>query len=251
VIRHIQGTYEVERDAVGTFLVERLGGLEDDEVDLILSPLFTPRLADQAVFAELLGREPLPREAWPEMVRRLAERPARARLQFDGGTYAVPLREVVIERFVYRLRLDGAISKTLWTLIDDAPRPADRPLLYAIARRAVWETGERHDIIEKFLRVTVENGSYRLADAIELLNLVESYKPASVNDLVDRLPKWQQTLQHTIDNASGPRPFFNHHAEHAHGGDRDQRGPDSFRVAAKQDELAFLRRLEATLRAAS
>src|SRR5262245_18719559 len=84
VIRHISGGYDVERDAVGPFLVERLPRLEDDEVDLVLSPLFTPRLTDQAIVATALGRESVPREKWPEIVRRLAERPVRATLLSDG-----------------------------------------------------------------------------------------------------------------------------------------------------------------------
>jgi hypothetical protein len=251
VMRHIVGTYEVDRAAVGAFLVERVSQLEDDEVDLILSPLFTPRLADQAIFAVMLEKERIPRESWPELVQRLVARPVSARIESDGATYIVPLREVVIERFVYRLRLDGTIPESVVGLIENISRTADRPLLYAIARRAIWETAERKSILDKYLRVTVGNGDYRLADAIELLNLVESYKPASVPDLVERLPKWQETLQHTIDNASNPSPFFNHHAEHHHGGDRDQRGPDPFRVQAKKDELAFLRRLEETLRVAA
>jgi hypothetical protein len=251
VVRHVVGTYEIERDAIGPFLVERLSGLEDDEVDLILSPLFTPRLADQALFAQLLGRERLPRTGWPDIVRRLVERPVRARLTIDGGTYVIPLKEVVIERFVYRLRLDGSISETLWGLIENTPRTAEWPLLRAIARRAIFESDERRGILEKYLRVATGKGDYRLADAMELLNLVESYRPAGVEELVERLPKWQQTLQHTIENASRPSPFFNDHAQHQHGGDRDQRGPDTFRIAAKQDELAFLQRLEETLRAST
>src|SRR5947208_11406 len=57
VVNYIGGTYGIDYDAIGAFLVEKLPTLEDDELDLILSPVFTPKLNDQAVFAELLGRE--------------------------------------------------------------------------------------------------------------------------------------------------------------------------------------------------
>src|SRR5207249_12263890 len=57
VLNYIEGNYSVEHDAVGAFLTEELPKLEDYEIDLILSPVFTPKLADQAVFAELLGPE--------------------------------------------------------------------------------------------------------------------------------------------------------------------------------------------------
>src|SRR5215471_14389620 len=46
VFRHLDGTYGVERNEVGTFFNNRLTVLEDLEHDLILSPLFTPRLPD-------------------------------------------------------------------------------------------------------------------------------------------------------------------------------------------------------------
>ena len=58
---YIWGTYEIDRDAVGDFLVGKLTDLEDYEHDLILSPLFTPKLTDQALFAELLGKESVPK----------------------------------------------------------------------------------------------------------------------------------------------------------------------------------------------
>jgi len=45
VINYIGGTYGVDHDAVGRFLVDELPKLEDYELDLILSPVFTPKLA--------------------------------------------------------------------------------------------------------------------------------------------------------------------------------------------------------------
>src|SRR5215831_11649418 len=80
VQNYIVDTYGIDRDAIGNFLVEMLHTLEDDEIDLILSPVFTPKLADQAVFAALLGSESVPREQWPSLIQQLIARPTRARL---------------------------------------------------------------------------------------------------------------------------------------------------------------------------
>src|SRR6266853_6666628 len=74
VLNYIEGNYGIEHDAIGVFLVKELPGLEDYEIDLILSPVFTPKLADQAVFADLLGRNSIPREEWPPLIRQLVER---------------------------------------------------------------------------------------------------------------------------------------------------------------------------------
>src|SRR3954462_6587802 len=75
VLNYIGGTYNVDQDAIGTFLTRDLAKLEDYEVDLILSPVFTPKFADEAIFAELLGAGTIPREQWTDLVRQLAERP--------------------------------------------------------------------------------------------------------------------------------------------------------------------------------
>ena len=108
VLNYIEDNYSVEHDAVSIFLTKDLPKLEDYEIDLILSPVFTPKLADQAVFAELLGRNSVPREEWPDIVQHLAERPTQAGLMtLDGAVHSVTLREVTIERYVHRLRLEG------------------------------------------------------------------------------------------------------------------------------------------------
>ena len=83
VLNYIEDNYNVEHDAVGIFLTEELPKLEDYEIDLILSPVFTPKLADQAVFAELLGRGSVPREQWPVIVEQLAERPSAGAAAYE------------------------------------------------------------------------------------------------------------------------------------------------------------------------
>src|SRR6266568_4390502 len=217
VVSYIVDTYGIDHDAIGSFLVDELSRLEEYELDLILSPVFTPKLADQAVFAELLGGDSIPREQWPALIQQLVARPTRARLvTSDGRSHSVTLREVTLERYVHRLRLDATISESLFKLLDRAPSAADR-------------------------------GSYRLADALELLNLVERDKPADLADLLARIPQRQQALQEQVKIGSGSKPFFSEQVQALHGGGRDQRQQDDIRLSAKQNELAFLDRLQKLL----
>ena len=65
VMNYVTGTYGIDYAGVGPFLADALPKLEDDEVDLVLSPVFTPKLADQAPFAELLGSTSIPGDDWP------------------------------------------------------------------------------------------------------------------------------------------------------------------------------------------
>ena len=248
VIKHLVGTYGLERDALGAFLVEKLPGLEDYEIDLILSPLFTPTLAEQAVFAELLGRESIPSGQWPGLVQQLAARPTRAPiLVADGETHLVALREVTIERFVHRLRLDATMPEPLFALLNSLPPFAGRSLLKAVARRAIWESEPRRQILIRALAPVGGGGDERLEDVIALLKLAETYEPRDAADLLARIPPWQQTLRHEINSVASPKPFFNERVEELHGGGRDQRRTDDGRRQSRERESAFLDRLTALL----
>src|SRR4030095_14997808 len=198
------GTYGTENDAFGPFLVEKLPGLEEYEIDLILSPAFTPKLSDQAIFAEALGNEPFPRDHWPDLVQQIVARPTRAQLITpDGKSHAVPLQAVTIERYVYRLRLDGAISAPVVQLIQNIPATTDRPMLQAIARRAVWESEAVGRILVRYLTNATRDGVYDLYDTIDLLSLLEGRKPSSLDDVLERLPAWQKALREQIETGSG------------------------------------------------
>jgi hypothetical protein len=245
VTRHIVGTYDVPREHIGTFLTGRLPALEDYEVDLVLSPLFTPSLRDQTVFAELLGKDPYPTEQWPQTIQHLVGRPTRASLiTEDGSTHRVTLSDVTIQRFVLRLRLEGAIPDDVFELISRLPQASDRALAKAIARRAIWDHPGRRELLRTFLLATADG--FNAADAAAFLKLTETYEPKDTPDLLRQIPHWQQVLRQEID-APGAKPFFNERVEELHGGGRDQRRQDSSRTSTKQIELEFLERLNRSL----
>ena len=248
VSNHIWGTYEIDRDAVGDFLDAKLTGLEDYEHDLILSPLFTPKLADQALFAELLGKEPVPKTEWPALVQQLAARPTRAQLvTSDEERHTVTLRDVTLERYVHRLRLDGAIPEPLWRLLEQEPFAPDRPTLKAIARRAIWESDARRNILATYLTAAGRHNLYHSGDGIQLLRVAENYKPKDLAHLMERIPLRQEALRQEIDDAVNPKPFFSDQVQANHGFDRDQRQQDVGRISEKKKELAFLDRLHQVL----
>lgn len=241
IVKHLGDAHEVSRDMVGEFLVRELPRLEDYEVDLILSPAFTPSLDDQAVFAAKLGATSVPAEGWPELIRQLAARPTVGHLITDDESiHEVPLRDVVIERYVRRLRLDGTIPQSLLDLIEQCP-PAGQPLLKAVARRAIWERAPRREMLARFLAAAA-GGDYT-DDAPGLLRLVETYEPADTADFLARIPQWQQMLRHDINLAGSPKPFFNERVQELHGGGRDQRVRETSRITAREAELALLERL--------
>lgn len=241
VVQHLEDVHEVPRGESAAFLTTRLAALEDYEVELILSPAFTPTLEDQAAVAGVLGAHSVPETGWPELIARLLARPTRAHLQTEEGQAAeFPLPAVVLERYVRRLRLQGALPETTQALLQAHPG-GDHPLLCAIARRAIWSSPGRRDILDRFLQTPAGGGTR--ADAVGLLRLMETYEPGDRAEFLARLPQWRQALRLEVAGAGAPRPFFNERVEDLHGGGRDQRAPETARGAAAQAQLALLDRL--------
>ncbi len=244
VIKHIAGTHGVGRDDLSRFLVEDVPKLEDFEIDLLFSPLFTPSLQDQTPFAELLGASSVPRVQWAEIEAHLLQRPTRSRLlSEDGLEHRLELRAVTIERYVHRLRLDAFIPEALLKMVLNLPPAKDRPLLKAIARRAVWELPARREILELFLSLTACGEGYTATTACDLLKLIETYQPSSVHALLERLPHWIEVARNEQTTAANPKPFFSQRIHEMHGGGRDQRRPAEGPVATKEKEIQFLQGL--------
>jgi len=248
VVRYLNGNYGIDEQSVGAFLVHDLPNLEDYEIDLILSPVFTPTLTDQAVFAELLGGESVARENWPGIVQELAARPTRAELiTSDRQRHCIPLREVTIERYVNRLRLEATIPQSFWPLVDLTPA-AEHPMLKAIARRAIWESEGRYRIFLRYVTVSIGRKQFDQRNALMLLNIVENYKPADAADMLAHIQQWQEALRKQIEITGASKPFFMQQIQEMHGGDRDYRQHEIARLAAKQEELEFLLQLEKAFR---
>ncbi len=247
-LRHLSATYGLGRDEIGRFLDAELPGLSEEEIDLTLSSLFTPKLADQAIFADLLGRGSVPASEWPVWIERLRSRPTHGCLLTEQGTrHTTALRTVTLERYVHRLRLDATVPIAVFDRIGSTVVPAQRPMLLAIARRAVWTTPERQRILLEFLGKAASVPGTTPHDAEALLALMEASEPESVEDLLARLPEWETTLRQQIASARQPKPFFNLQVEELHGGGRDQRPSNLHAVATRQEELAFLGRLRTIL----
>ncbi|HET9131314.1 MAG TPA: hypothetical protein VFO86_10220, partial [Terriglobia bacterium] len=157
----------------------------------------------------------------------------------------VTLREVSIERYLKRLRLDGTISAPVVKLIEETPA-ADHPMLKAVARRAIWESNARGEMLVHLLTQSISDGNYKLKDAVDLLKLTEDYQPGDASALLARIPRWIKLLEEEINSAGGPKPFFSQTVQQLHGGN-DQRQSDEVRVEAKRIELAFLERLQRIL----
>lgn len=248
VYKQLSAQHGVGRDEAARFLAEELPKLEDFEVDLALSALFTPTLADQAPVAAYLVDRAVPAAEWPELIRQLAGRPCRASLGLDGEvTVVVPLREVLVDRYVRRLRLEGSVDPGVLGIIQSLAPERERAVLLAVARRAAWETPGRGEILRRHLARLAGEDRPLAAEAADLLRLVEAYQPADAGQLLGWLPAWREAIRKQIEESDRPSPFFNERVEELHGHGRDQRGAARETRRRKQTELGLLERLAVTL----
>ena len=249
-LRHLAATYGIDRQEVGTFLDERLAGLEEDELDLTLSALYTPKLADQSIFADLLESASVTRADLHSWVEYLLQRPTTGHLQTaDGVTHAFPLQRVTLERYVFRLRLEGTLPEGLLRLIRSLPPRADQPRLLAIARRAVWNTPDRWELLQRFLARNYAGNSPIPGNPEDVLAVPFPFSERRAANVLARLPAWEQVVRIQVSSADQPSPFFNERVQDLHGGGRDQRGVNETLRQQKQSELAFLGRLGSLLAA--
>lgn len=248
VYKHLSAQHGIARDEVARFLQENLPQLEDYEVDLALSAVFTPTLVDQAPIAGYLVDQRLPEEEWPGLIRQLMARPCRAALGLDGEvTVSIPLREVLVERYVRRLRLDGTVDPGVLDLIRSLAPERERSMLLAVARRAVWESPGRLDILRRHLARFAGEDRPLAPEAADLLRLVETYQPTDAAQLLGWLPTWREAVRKQIEDADHPSPFFNERVQELHGLGRDQRGAATETQRRKRAEMELLERLAVTL----
>ena len=248
VVDHASSRHDVSRDEFGPFLENVVGGLEDVEIDLLFSPQFTPTLVDQAAFSPTIDEERLSEDRWSDLTAALTERPTVARLiTEDGVEHAITLTDISIGRFVTRLNLDAEIPEPLAKLLESMPPAEDRDLLKAVARRPCFRRDSARDVLFQFLVKTTADDAYSLADTLLLLELMETYKPADIADLLWRIPHWLDVLENEVTAAGQPKPFFAERVQELHGGGRDQRHADGSLIDRKKRNMEFLKRLETLL----
>ena len=246
VLKHLASAHAVGRDEVADFFKDQLAGLEDFEIDLILSPLFTPSLAEQAVFGALLQGGSVPKGQWGELVEHLLARPVVGSFVLeDGSTQSAPLREVTVERYVHRLRLEASLDDVTLSAVHAIPWPSIQPLIIACARRAIWDNRSRLPLLQHLLRQPATSESDLAALVTGFLSLMEAYQPADAAALVSRLDHVIEVTRQQALNLASPKPFFSVRIQDMHGGGRDQRSATATTVEAREQEMRFLQRLRA------
>jgi hypothetical protein len=138
--------HEVTGENVAGWLREHLEDLESYELDLLLSPLFTPDFAMRARFEEVLGDECFEAAEIDSLMEELVRQRLPMVLLHEEERVEALLPEVMIERFVRMLHLDAPVPEE--AIAEFGPLPAE---VRCCLRDRVWARQQSRDLLPDLL----------------------------------------------------------------------------------------------------
>lgn len=199
-------------DPLDGLSLELLHTREPFEVEWLLSSLFTPTHQEQEACESFLPPEGLADEVVDSLVATLASETLFCPLSYGHQVHTVPVMGVLIERYVRLLHLNAAIPPLLRPLLADWVEGQDRLILSSLARRPVWQSACRAQVLCSALQAMVERGSFR-ADKIRFLtDFVGSYRPSGQQELLCALANLVESYHQDSEH-----PIFNQQLEHHQG----------------------------------
>ncbi len=200
----ITNRYDVPGDAIGTFFTERLQQLEDYEVDITLSSLFTPTQEDRIPYMTLLGAGVLSTEDVKALIRQLEEsQPEGQYLTLQGETVLAPVHPVNIERFVLRLHLDWPIDNEVYQILNAMVPAKGQAYVNLLARDEVWRGERRKELLLAFLKVFQERGTFSVPKMAYLTDFIRTYRPSCLFDLERQFEQMIGSCESDLENISG------------------------------------------------
>jgi len=240
VIAHIAAEYNFPADELDRFFTTRLPSLEEFEVEISLSRLFTPDSDLGARAFALIPDRGLTAEEEREVVRCLGERHLTATLRSGSERYPMGVTPVLLERYVRLLNLRAPLDPEVARLIDEAAPEGDRPAARHWGRLPQWQGEERARLLAAWLAAAGERSSFRLDRLIYLTRVVKSYRPHDLDDLDRQLTN----LADALDNLD-PTPFFSDELRESHA----EQHQASDHAAARRVEIAREQEITSALRA--
>ncbi|MEB3286541.1 MAG: hypothetical protein VKJ04_03450 [Vampirovibrionales bacterium] len=203
VVSEISARHEYPIDRLGEFFNDKYAKLEDYEVDLVFSPLFTPNWEDQLRYAKLLGPAHLSVQDLKALVAKLENESLNATFQTQAAeVWRVPLHPVNLDRYVNRLMIDKPLSDFLQTSIEAHVPKDDQHAIYLLAKNPVWEGKPREVLLDQYLQAFSKNKSYTLDKVRFLTDFVRTYRPGTQADLLRQLKSLAKSCEADLNNVA-------------------------------------------------
>lgn len=179
---------------------------EEYEVDLLVSPLFTPTMEDRAACEPSLPLEGLPIEQERVVIGELAAEKLECKVFFGDSSVVMVIPEVAVGRHVHLLRLGVAVSASVRDLLGRLVGGKELSLAMSYARSQIWQ--QLPDLLGQSLEVMAARGAFTLEKFGFLRDFVRSYHPKDISLLIQSLGNLVESYR--VDN---DRPVFNQQLE--------------------------------------
>jgi hypothetical protein len=204
VLMYISDHYGYPVEQLEQFVAEKVPEMDDTELDLTFSPLYTPVLQDRLTYAPLLAAEHLSKEELLSLEDELAEKSIVGYLDAgDGRQIPMPLQPVTMNRYIGRLFLDRPLPERLWTSLSQQVPQEHHPLLNTLGRDPVWQNSERQDLLDGFLQVFQARNSFHPDKVLFLTDFIRTYRPAQIEDLDRQLENLVKSCEEDLQDVPG------------------------------------------------
>ncbi|MBF0161803.1 MAG: hypothetical protein HQL88_05910 [Magnetococcales bacterium] len=200
-------------DPLDGLSLEVLAGREPFEVELLLSPLFTPNVLDREACEFALPASGLAVGVVEALVMTLTSAELFCPVSYGHRGQAVPLLGVVIERYVRLLHLEAPVPPLVLPRLEGWQEGDARLVLFSLARRPVWQSEQRSRLLDRLLQAMLARGSCQVDKVRFLTDFVASYRPTGERELL-------QALTNLVDayHRDHEHPIYNQQLEHYQGG---------------------------------
>ena len=215
VLTHLLAHHDVPEDGAAAWLQRELAELEAYELELLLSPLFTPSDETRLALEESLGTSFLTADDVAYVLEELADRDLELVVDVEGEFVTVEYPHVVVERFVRLLHADTPLPAAADEgLLDDLDPEARRHL-----RDPTWLRPSHRELFPVLFDAARRAGDDLAASIRFLTEFVRSHRPSSRADCVRLLADVAAAYEEDLRKyKAGDRSFFDAELKATHAG---------------------------------
>ncbi|CUT08110.1 hypothetical protein JGI9_01330 [Candidatus Kryptonium thompsonii] len=249
VLDNILSHYSYTLDQIDKFFAEEIANLEDYEIDILFSPIFTPKVQDKAMFSKILDEIEIDKDGVDEIVKELEKRSLRANLyvvfkngdKFYEKSFSIPLNSVNLKRYVKLLNLDCKPSKEFSKMIETTFKDKSDEVK-AILRDEFWKEEWREEFLKAYLVYVSNQGDASLEKFELLLKILRGNPTASsiyeIYELISDVIQWTEIQVNVLK--TGRRQFFNDMIEQSYREEGTDKRPQSEEELRKREsELLY------------
>ena len=182
----LASTFDAE-DPLANMAPNCLESMEPYEVEILLSPLFTPTDEDREYCEPGLPLTGISAQESTWIIDTLAKEKNGCKLEFGDSRCQPILPEVIIDRFVRLLGLERPVAPLAVSQLGASLSGKDRFRAFSLARRAVWQGKFAKNLLEPWLSATQIKNSFSPDKMQFFSDFVRTYRPGKVAELQEAL----------------------------------------------------------------